>query len=255
MRQAPAARRRPTRAEQFGIPRGDSRRARVERVHERGRARDPPAHPRSAQVRAAAEAHQPAGNAAPLRCHRQPPGRGEIEHLRVAPNFADDAGEARASYAFLHRPQRSTSIARLDMDEVLRRQAKRIDSSRFEDRHAVLDPEQGFRTIDLGQEEARPAPVARVCGEEFGKGGFPPLDFEGRGTAVGGGGAPPTRCARHLPCKCRGGDIRPCGDSSAGDQRQASCHTTHNVSFCFCSCLAIQGQESMLRLGRDPKFF
>src|SRR3954454_24880987 len=35
---------------------------------------------------------------------------------------------------------------------------------------------------------------------------FSPLDVEGRGTAEGGGGAPPSRFARHLPCKCRGGD-------------------------------------------------
>jgi len=161
---------RPTRAEQFGIPRRASRRARVERVHERGRARDPPAHPRSAQVRAAAEAHQPAGNAASLRCHREPPGRGEIEHLRVAPNFADDAGEAKASYALLHCPQRGAGIARLDMDEVLRRQSGGMDSPRFKDRHAVLDPEQGLGGIDLCEEEARPASVARVRGEDLAKG-------------------------------------------------------------------------------------
>ena len=75
-----------------------------------------------------------------------------------------------ASYALLHRPQRSTGIARLDMDEVLRRQSGRMDSSRFEDRHAILDPKQRLRTIDLSQEEARPTPVARVRGENLAKG-------------------------------------------------------------------------------------
>src|SRR5207302_11196294 len=46
---------------------------------------------------------------------------------------------------------------------------------------------------------------------------FPPLDFEGRGTSEAGGGAPPSRFARHLPCKCRGGD---CRNPSARPPRQ-----------------------------------
>ena len=98
---------------------GSSRRARVERIDQRRRARDPPAHPRAAEVRGAAQPHQPAGRAAAFRRDRQPPRRGEVERARVAPQFADHGGEAGASYPFLHRPQRVAGVARFDMDEVL----------------------------------------------------------------------------------------------------------------------------------------
>src|SRR5205085_8425512 len=58
-----------------------------------------------------------------------------------------------------------------------------------------------------------------------------------------------------LPGKCRGG-CTPRGDSSAGDQRQASCHTTHNV---FCSTFVLvprfrtksQWRDSPRRLSLD----
>ena len=50
MGDAPPARRMPTRAEQVRVPRRRSRRARVERIGERRRARDPPAHPRAAEI-------------------------------------------------------------------------------------------------------------------------------------------------------------------------------------------------------------
>ena len=112
-----------------------------------------------------------------------------------------------------------------------------MDPPAFEDRHAVLDPQRWAVGRDLRQQEPRPAPVARVDGEQLGQGCFPPPDFWGRGTArsaVEGsfcGIQNPSVAAapRHLPCKGRGGDFRPRGDSSAGDQRQASCHTTHNA--------------------------
>ena len=224
-------------AEQLRIPCRSARRARVERVGERRRACDPPAHPGAAEVRAAAEPDQPAGYAAALRRDRQPPGRNEVERPGVAPDFADDAGQRGASYAFLHRPQRVPRIARLDMDEVARRKAGRMNPPTFENRHSVLDPQQGLGRIDLGQQEPCPSRVARVPGEEFGQGRFPPLHLQGRGTmrsmvegpSCGIQNPSVAAAPRHLPRKSGGGDFTPSGDSPAGDQRQASCHTTHNV--------------------------
>ena len=87
MRDAPAARRQPARAEQLGVPRRRARRARVERLAQRRRARDPPAHPRAAQIGGAAEPHQPARRAAALRRDRQPPRRGEVERPAGRPRF------------------------------------------------------------------------------------------------------------------------------------------------------------------------
>lgn len=52
------------------------------------------------------------------------------------------------------------------MDEVARRQAGRMDSPRFEDRHPVLNPEHGFGGIDLGEKKTGPAAIARGC-EQF----------------------------------------------------------------------------------------
>lgn len=36
--------------------------------------------------------------------------------------------------------------------------------------------------------------------------------------------------------------------SAAGDQDKVCSHTTHNISFYFCSCFASRGRESILRL-------
>jgi hypothetical protein len=43
-----------------------------------------------------------------------------------------------------------------------------MDTAGFEDRHAVLNPEQGLRSVDLRQQEAGPSAVTRMCSEEFG---------------------------------------------------------------------------------------
>src|SRR3954447_8302562 len=78
MREAPAAGRYASRAKQLGVPGRNSRRARVELVEKRRRARDAPAHPSATEVADAAKPNQPAGYARPLRRNREPPGRGEV---------------------------------------------------------------------------------------------------------------------------------------------------------------------------------
>ena len=96
MRDAPPARRMPARAEQVGVPCRRSRRARVERIGQRRRARDPPAHPRPAEIRSAAQPHQPAA-ATRLRSAATASRRVAVKSsaVRVAPDFADDGGRAR----------------------------------------------------------------------------------------------------------------------------------------------------------------
>lgn len=119
----------------------------------------------------AAKTHQPAGGAAAFRSDRKPPRRGEVERARIAPEFADHGREAGASYPLLHRPECVSGVACLDVDEVLGGKPWWVDSTTFEDRHAVLDPKQWFIGRELCQQESRPAAVSRVCGEQFGEGG------------------------------------------------------------------------------------
>ena len=197
-----------------------------------------------------AEAHQPARRAAAFRRDRKPPGRGEVERARISPQFADHGREAGASYPLLHCPQRAARVACFDMDEVLRAKPGRMNPSTFQDRHAVLDPQQRLPAFELGQQEPGPAAVARMGGEQLGEGRHPPPDFWGRGTIerrFDGGGvltaqkSPSTALrAVPLPGKCRGGYARR-GESSAGDQRQASRHTTHNV---FVLLLFLSGESA-----------
>jgi hypothetical protein len=104
MREAPSTGRQPPCPEQLGVPRRRSRGAWIELVEQRWRARDPPAHPCATEVGMAAEPNQPAGRAAAFRRDRQPPRRGEVERAGVAPQLANDGGEAGASYPLLHRP-------------------------------------------------------------------------------------------------------------------------------------------------------
>ncbi len=58
-----------------------------------------------------------------------------------------------------------------------------MNPPRFEDGHAVLDPQEWLVGIDLREQEPGPAPVARVRCEDFGKCAHPPLHLQGRGTA------------------------------------------------------------------------
>ena len=89
-----------------------------------------------------------------------------------------------------------------------------MDPTAFEDRHAVLNPEQGLLAVDLREKESGPAAITWVCREQLGKCGT-------------------GRCG-HTPALAQSlGEtiISRFGarDSSAGDQRQISCHTTHNI--------------------------
>ena len=110
-----------------------------------------------------------------------------------------------------------------------------MDAARFEDRHPLLDPQQRLGRLNLREQEAGPAAVAGACGEQFAKGGA------GR--------------RRHAPALAQpAGEAMmfsrsgACGDGSDGDQRQTSCHTTHNALFYFCSYPVSPEQESMVRL-------
>jgi hypothetical protein len=42
-----------------------------------------------------------------------------------------------------------------------------VDAARFDDRHPLLDPQQRLGRADLCQQEAGPATIARMDGEEF----------------------------------------------------------------------------------------
>ena len=169
------------------------------------------------------------GVPAALRSDRQPPRRGEVERSRIAPDLADHAGERRASYALLHRPQRVAGVARLDMDEVLQREPRRMDPPAFEDRHPLLHPQQRLSVPSCASRNPAQPPSRgcaansseRVGWSDFGEGSHLRREGFSRGKAL----RPLTR-AELLPQERISGRS---GDSSAGDQRQASCHTTHNV--------------------------
>ena len=114
-----------------------------------------------------AEPHQPAWRAAAFGGNREASSRSEVERFRIAPKFADHGRETGASYPLLHCPQRIASIARFDMDKILHWEAWRIDPPALEDRHAVLDPQQRFIVRNLREEEADPAAIAGMRGEQL----------------------------------------------------------------------------------------
>src|SRR5689334_3930199 len=102
------------------------------------------------------------------------------------------------------------------MDELLRGKARRVDPAALHERHSLLDPQKRLLRIELREEESGPAGIAGASSEQLREGG--------------------PRRRRHVPAlagpagetiKLGRPDLR--ADSSAGDQRQASCHTTHNV--------------------------
>jgi hypothetical protein len=98
------------------------------------------------------------------------------------------------------------------MDEFAAAEAWRIDASAFDDRHAVLHPEQRLCAIRLRQQKPRPAGIARARGKQLRQGGA------GR--------------RRQAPAFTQpAGELTNFGRtaSAAGDQGKASCHTTRNV--------------------------
>lgn len=113
------------------------------------------------------------------------------------------------------------------MNEVVHRQTERVDSSALQDRHALLNPQQGLVGGELRQQERRPARIAWMHREQFRKGRArrgrqcKPLlldVFDGSWTV---------RRQAPLPCHRRGGFDRTA--SAAGDQGKTCSHTTHNV--------------------------
>jgi hypothetical protein len=95
-------------------------------------------------------------------------------------------------------------------------QTRRINPSAFEDRHALLHPEDGSGRVDLRQEEPGPTAIARARREQLGEGG------------AGRSGQTPSAldsCFRKSTAITPSG----AGDSSAGDKGQAFRHTTHNA--------------------------
>src|SRR5688500_72669 len=117
-----------------------------------------------------------------------------------------------------------------------------MDSSALEDRHAFLHPQQRLVGGELRQQEPGPAAVARVRCEQLVERRSPPLHLQGRGTTrrvvegpvcdVQDPSTMSLRAMVPLPEKSWGGwvsRIGARGDGSAGDERKASCHTTHNA--------------------------
>ena len=98
------------------------------------------------------------------------------------------------------------------MDELDATQTRRVDSAAFDDRHAVLHPQQRLGSIGLRQQEPCPAGIARARREQLRQGGA-----ERRG---------------HVPALTQpAGELVNFGRtaSAAGDQGKASNHTTRNV--------------------------
>ena len=149
------------------------------------------------------------------------------------PDFADHGRERRAPYPFLHRPQRVARVARLDVDEILRGKSRRMDSPAFEDRHALLHPQQGFVGAELRQQEPCPAAIARVRGEQF---------------ATGWGWA--ARAAASVrPARWGSwGSFFGRTASAAGDQGKPAATQLTTFLFYFCSfSRRVRGRESMPR--------
>ena len=137
---------------------------------ERRRARDPPAHPRAAEIGVAAQPNRQPATPRPLRSDGKPPRRGEVERARVAPQFADHAGER----AHLSPSSIAHSASRASRASTWMRSwpaARRMDPPAFQDRHPLLHPQQRLVRVELREQEPRPAAVARMRGEQFGQGG------------------------------------------------------------------------------------
>ena len=101
------------------------------------------------------------------------------------------------------------------MDEIARSDPRRMNPPAFKDRHPVLNPQDRFFAIGLRKQEADPAGIAGMRREQFGQGGA------GRRRQVPALAQPAGETIKGRP------GAR--GDGSAGDQRQTSCHTTHNA--------------------------
>jgi hypothetical protein len=119
-----------------------------------------------------------------------------------------------------------------------------MDSSAFEYRHSLLDPKQRFVGANLRQQESRPAAVARVRCEQLG---------QGRIGRVGQAPALAKPAGETMMFNRSGAR----GDGSAGDQRQASCHTTHNVLvlllfLSLASCARVNGATRLV-VGQSEK--
>ena len=120
------------------------------------------------------------------------------------------------------------------MDEIARSDPRRMNPPAFKDRHPVLNPQDRFFAIGLRKQEADPAGIAGMRREQFGQGGLcrlgqVPVPLRRQGSSPA---RPLSADARLGSCLRRSTVLnRPGarGDGSAGDQRQASCHTTHNA--------------------------
>jgi len=118
-------------------------------------------------------------------------------------------------------------------------QTRRVNPSAFEDRHSLLDPEDGSGRVDLRQEKPGPTAITRARGEQFGKGGA------GRRARAPALAQPRLEGRVFTPS----GD----GDSSAGDERQAFRHTTHNASVLLLF-LSLDSETGVNPATRNPRF-
>ncbi len=235
MRDAPPARRMPARAEQLGIPRRCSRRARVERIEQRRRARDPPAHPRPAEIGSAAEPHQPAGRTR-LRSDATASRRVAVKSsARGSPQISPITAE---SAAHLTPSSIAHSASRASRASTWMRSCdgkpRRMDPPALQDRHPVLDPQQGLVRAELRQQEPRPAAVARVRGEQLGQGG---AGRNGQAAIV-------------RPARWGAGRFRPHGFRRRRPGKGLQPHNSQRSCSTFVLCLATQRRESMARLDR-----
>ena len=97
-------------------------------------------------------------HARPLRRDRQPPGRGEVERRRVAPQFADHRATAPAHLSpssIAHSAARASRASTWMRSR--RRQARRMDPPAFQDRHPLLHPQQRLAARRAGPAGSRPS--------------------------------------------------------------------------------------------------
>lgn len=116
-----------------------------------------------------AEANQKSGHAISFGSDCQPPRCRKIERFGIAPNLPDYCTQGRATQPFFHRPQSGAGIARGDVDKVAHAKPGRIDPSRLDHRHPLLDPQQWLAARDMGEQETGRTAVTRACRKQLAK--------------------------------------------------------------------------------------
>ena len=180
------------------------------------------------------------GTPAALRRDRKPPRRGEVERRRVAPQLADHCGQAASISGPPPSPTARAGVPRLDMDEFDAAEARAGRCARFRGSPCGPAPRAKACPRSTWARRKPVQPASRgAAREQLGQGG---AGWRGQGPAR-------TQQGRVRRRSGRGGLGRSGarGDGSAGDERQAFRHTTHNVSVLLLFFFSRLGGESQCR--------